>query len=79
MKQISQLTVICYFCFRRKTTRIMRKDKALPYEINLLGIWEPLDPRIGILENLTVAELLTKFSVFYGNLRFIAFLTCPFL
>jgi hypothetical protein len=34
----------------------------------LPGIWEPLTPWSGISNNLTVAELLTKYPIFYGIL-----------
>ena len=57
-----------------ETAKIMReKGKVVPYKIYLPGIWEPLTAWRGISEDLTVAELLIKFPVFYGTVRFIAF------
>ena len=54
-------------------------SENVPYKIYLPGIFEPLIVLSGISKTLTVVELLIKFPVFYGTVRFIAFFACPFL
>jgi hypothetical protein len=56
-----------------------KNDKVVPYTFYLPGIWEPLTAWSGISENLTVVELLIKFPILFGSVRFIVFFACPFI